>query len=99
MILEEDDGKNEVVRQGGSEGCDKCMVGGGTEENGLRSIAAQFGRGGTEEMTILCKHKTQNLPYLPWHRDAERRQKAGENQIQCPACGLWIWESLYRRKK
>ena len=35
--------------------------------------------------------------YLAAHDDAQRRMNAGEQQIRCPDCGLFVWESYYRR--
>jgi len=40
----------------------------------------------------------QNLPYLSWHADAERRTKRGERQKKCKACGLYYWPALLRRR-
>ncbi len=46
-------------------------------------------------MSDKCQHTKENLGYLNWHYDAERRQKKGEEQKKCPVCKLWIWESHY----
>ena len=38
---------------------------------------------------IHCKEN--DLPYTAFHADAERRQKAGERQVYCLKCRLWVW--------
>lgn len=45
-----------------------------------------------------CPHRTPpKLGYCEWHADAERREKQGQSQIQCPVCKLWVWEVFYTR--
>ena len=46
-----------------------------------------------------CNHTTsKKLGYIDDYHDAEKRQKKGEKQIQCPVCKLWIRESEYLTK-
>lgn len=35
------------------------------------------------------------LSYNAWHEDADQRAKSGEEQIYCPHCRKWIWNSFY----
>jgi len=43
-------------------------------------------------------HKTDNLGYLQWFADAEKRQKKGQQQKQCPDCGYWFWPDMFGKK-
>lgn len=37
-------------------------------------------------------HCSENhLAYREFHADAERREKAGEKQVYCLKCRLWVW--------
>lgn len=38
-----------------------------------------------------CGHAIRSLSYLAAFADAEARDKRGEKQTRCPACGLWLW--------
>jgi hypothetical protein len=44
--------------------------------------------------TPLCsKHKQLlNLSYIRFFEDAERREKKGMKQEQCPICKRWLWK-------
>ena len=49
--------------------------------------------------TASCRHRPDvGLSYLAWNADARRRHVKGERQRRCPACKLYVWESLYKRK-
>lgn len=41
------------------------------------------------------EHKHKKLGYLQWFADAERRDKAGQKQKQCPKCLYWFWKDEY----
>lgn len=41
-----------------------------------------------------CGCKEDALGYLAWHRDAERRHRAGQRQVYCTACRKWRWPDL-----
>lgn len=34
---------------------------------------------------------TEQLGYMEWHADAERRHKRGERQVWCEGCERWKW--------
>ncbi len=38
-----------------------------------------------------CGCIESNLPYLAWHRDADRRARLGQRQVFCEVCQKWIW--------
>ena len=48
---------------------------------------------------MSCKHREDNLSYLAWHEDAERRAKRGQKQRLCTECGRWIWGYLWRKTR
>lgn len=31
------------------------------------------------------------IGYVKWHNEAERRNLRGERQVQCEKCGLWVF--------
>jgi hypothetical protein len=31
------------------------------------------------------------IGYIVWHNEAERRDQAGEKQIRCAQCDLWVY--------
>jgi hypothetical protein len=40
----------------------------------------------------ICEyHNPDWLDYLTFFADAERREKLGQRQIQCPDCKRWFW--------
>lgn len=43
-------------------------------------------------------HKVDNLGFLAWFEDAEKRHRKGQKQIQCPDCKLWIWPDMFGKK-
>lgn len=46
---------------------------------------------------MKCPHRPPSqLGYMEAHSDATERLKRGERQLRCPACGLMVWENLYR---
>lgn len=54
-------------------------------------------------MSAACAwHITQSLSgsiqYIAYHEDADRRHKAGQRQIQCRDCNLWIWPDLFGKR-
>lgn len=45
---------------------------------------------------ICAHHRPDTLDYLTFHADAERREKLGQKQIQCPDCKRWFWRHELR---
>ena len=33
--------------------------------------------------------------YSAWIDDCNARTRAGDSQVLCPSCGLWVWKSLF----
>ena len=59
------------------------------------------GRNLTKKEPSKCEHRpdTSAYDYLGAHLEGEARHKRGERQKRCPVCRLWIWESLWPKKK
>lgn len=44
-------------------------------------------------------HKSNdNLSYIAFFEDCERRAKKGQVQKQCPYCGYWLWPDQIGKK-
>lgn len=47
-------------------------------------------------MAERCQHKEiQDFSYFDGHGDARPRMYTGEQQVNCPVCGQWVWASLF----
>jgi hypothetical protein len=42
----------------------------------------------------IKKCQTPHLPYLQWHKDAERRMAEGQEQVFCQTCKRFRWPDL-----
>lgn len=50
-------------------------------------------------MPEVCEyHKPDAIDYLTFFRDAERREKLGQKQTQCPDCKRWFWRHELGKK-
>lgn len=45
----------------------------------------------TEQKEKCEWHKPDNLPYMAFFADGDRRTNNGETQRQCPDCRYWFW--------
>lgn len=43
-------------------------------------------------------HKKNDLGYMAFFDDAEKRTKKGQKQIQCRDCKYWLWPDEFGKK-
>lgn len=45
----------------------------------------------TRPVVHACSNHAAKSSYVHENEMAEKRMAAGQEQVQCPRCGLWIW--------